>query len=78
MSFFSSLQQYVTSGVAGLGLSPRRFSRQDSHDLAQHGTLQPQASVTGAGPSVTPTDKSAGASQTHHGESVKLRLLHAC
>ncbi|XP_026481580.1 uncharacterized protein LOC113388417 [Ctenocephalides felis] len=32
MSFFSSLQQYVASGVAGLGLSPRRFSlsRQDS------------------------------------------------
>lgn len=32
MSFFNSLQQYVTSGVAGLGLSPRRFSlsRQDS------------------------------------------------
>lgn len=26
MSFFNSLQQYVTSGVAGLGLSPRRFS----------------------------------------------------
>lgn len=34
MSFFSSLQQYVTSGVAGLGLSPRRFSlsRQDSNE----------------------------------------------
>lgn len=32
MSFFNSLQQYVTSGVAGLGLSPRRFSlsRQES------------------------------------------------
>lgn len=32
MSFFSSLQQYVTSGVAGLGLNPRRFSlsRQES------------------------------------------------
>ncbi|XP_052860569.1 BAI1-associated protein 3 [Anopheles cruzii] len=34
MSFFSSLQQYVTSGVAGLGLNPRRFSlsRQESAD----------------------------------------------
>lgn len=34
MSFFNSLQQYVTSGVAGLGLSPRRFSlsRQDSNE----------------------------------------------
>lgn len=40
MSFFSSLQQYVTSGVAGLGLSPRRFSisRQDSTEAAQDKT----------------------------------------
>ncbi|XP_055685736.1 BAI1-associated protein 3 [Lutzomyia longipalpis] len=37
MSFFSSLQQYVTSGVAGLGLSPRRFSmsRQESTEVPQ-------------------------------------------
>ena len=37
MSFFSSLQQYVTSGVAGLGLSPRRFSlsRQESVEPPQ-------------------------------------------
>lgn len=36
MSFFSSIQQYVTSGVAGLGLSPRKFSlsRQDSAEAA--------------------------------------------
>lgn len=36
MSFFSSIQQYVTSGVAGLGLSPRKFSlsRQDSAEVA--------------------------------------------
>ncbi|KAG8239032.1 hypothetical protein J437_LFUL017880 [Ladona fulva] len=32
MSFFSSLQQYVSSGVASLSLSPKRFSlgREDS------------------------------------------------
>jgi sortase (surface protein transpeptidase) len=37
MSFFSSLQQYVTSGVAGLGLNSRRFSlsRQDSAEQQQ-------------------------------------------
>lgn len=36
MSFFNSLQQYVTSGVAGLGLSPRRFSlsRPEANDTA--------------------------------------------
>lgn len=75
MSFFNSLTQYVTSGVAGLGLSPRRFSlsRQESHDLSQQGTLQQQASLAGAGPLVTPTDKSAAASSgaptnTHHGK----------
>lgn len=50
MSFFNSLQQYVTSGVAGLGLSPRRFSlsrpeptdvalqeRRESNNSQQHG-----------------------------------------
>lgn len=35
MSFFSSLQQYVTSGVANLGLGSRRFSlpRQGSNEI---------------------------------------------
>ncbi|XP_035788394.1 BAI1-associated protein 3-like isoform X4 [Anopheles albimanus] len=39
MSFFSSLQQYVTSGVAGLGLNPRRFSlsRQESAEGSSGG-----------------------------------------
>lgn len=52
MSFFNSLQQYVTSGVAGLGLSPRRFSlsrpeqndpalqeRRESNNSQQHGKI---------------------------------------
>ena len=32
MSFFNSLQQYVTTGVAQLGLSPRRSSRPDAQE----------------------------------------------
>ncbi|KAL1404812.1 hypothetical protein pipiens_001032 [Culex pipiens pipiens] len=48
MSFFSSLQQYVTSGVAGLGLNPRRFSlhRQESAEATT-----PAASGSGMVPS---------------------------
>lgn len=48
MSFFSSLQQYVTSGVAGLGLNPRRFSlhRQESSEATT-----PAASGSGMVPS---------------------------
>ncbi|XP_055620183.1 BAI1-associated protein 3 isoform X2 [Toxorhynchites rutilus septentrionalis] len=47
MSFFSSLQQYVTSGVAGLGLNPRRFSlsRQESTEATT-----PAASVGSPSP----------------------------
>lgn len=56
MSFFTSLQNYVTSGVAGLGLSPRKFSlsRQDSQEGAtQQQAGHGQASVTqGSVPSV--------------------------
>ncbi|XP_055846829.1 BAI1-associated protein 3 [Episyrphus balteatus] len=55
MSFFSSLQQYVTSGVAGLGLGNRRFSlsRQDSSEDksgtgAASGTAGGGTSVSGA------------------------------
>lgn len=55
MSFFNSLQQYVTSGVAGLGLSPRRFSlsRQDSTDPS----LQPPQS-----------ERRESNNSQHHGE----------
>lgn len=42
MSFFNSLQQYVTSGVAGLGLSPRRFS------LSRQESGEPQSPQTSA------------------------------
>lgn len=34
MSFFNSLQQYVTTGVAQLGLSPRRSSRPDAPETS--------------------------------------------
>lgn len=43
MSFFNSLQQYVTSGVAGLGLSPRRFS------LSRQESTEPPAATGTAG-----------------------------
>jgi hypothetical protein len=57
MSFFSSLQQYVSSGVAGLGLSPRRFSlsRQDSADHQQQQQQQQPAQVTSQLQEKTPT-----------------------
>lgn len=56
MSFFSSLQQYVTSGVAGLGLSGRRFSlsRQDSSEGADK-NAQPGAAQGAAGAAVPGT-----------------------
>uniref|UniRef100_A0A336N9D4 CSON009858 protein n=1 Tax=Culicoides sonorensis TaxID=179676 RepID=A0A336N9D4_CULSO len=50
MSFFTSLQNYVTSGVAGLGLSPRKFSlsRQDSQEgSGQQQNLQQQSITPG-------------------------------
>lgn len=53
MSFFNSLQQYVTSGVAGLGLSPRRFS------------LSRQESVTEPQPSA---ERRESNNSQHHGE----------
>lgn len=68
MSFFSSLQQYVTSGVAGLGLSPRRFSlsRQESHETG--GTAAGGAQGTSSSQSAQPqsaTDKPNTATPVH-------------
>lgn len=59
MSFFNALQQYVTSGVAGLGLSPRRFSlsRQESGE---------QPSQQPAVPPIQAERRESGNSQ-HHG-----------
>lgn len=76
MSFFSSLQQYVTSGVAGLGLSPRRFSfpRQESGDgstaasTTTGGHTAQQTNVSsGGGGGTTPSagDKPANATPVH-------------
>lgn len=48
MSFFTSLQNYVTSGVAGLGLSPRKFSL--SRQESQEGTQQQSHVQTGVTP----------------------------
>lgn len=65
MSFFNSLQQYVTSGVAGLGLSPRRFSlsRQES---AEPPTQPP--------PPPAQTERRESNNSQHHGE-LQLILL---
>lgn len=51
MSFFTSLQNYVTSGVAGLGLSPRKFSlsRQDSQEGSQQQSHTQSGVIPGAG-----------------------------
>lgn len=51
MSFFTSLQNYVTSGVAGLGLSPRKFSlsRQDSQEGSQQQSHAQTGGVTTGG-----------------------------
>lgn len=66
MSFFNSLQQYVTSGVAGLGLSPRRFSlsRQESAEPTTPAIQHPEK-----------RDSTAHTTQQHphHG---KLKILH--
>lgn len=61
MSFFNSLQQYVTSGVAGLGLSPRRFSlsRQDSSEQQ----LQQQS------PSIVQAERRESGNSQHHGKN---------
>lgn len=50
MSFFTSLQNYVTSGVAGLGLSPRKFSL--SRQESQEGSQQQSGVTPGGVPSV--------------------------
>ncbi len=65
MSFFNSLQQYVTSGVAGLGLSPRRFSlsRQESTEPSQ-----PQPSTD---------KKETNSTQVHHGEYKRYLLYQS-
>ena len=59
MSFFNSLQQYVTSGVAGLGLSPRRFS------LSRQESTEPPAQER----------RESNNSQQHHGEFLRLALF---
>lgn len=65
MSFFNSLQQYVTSGVAGLGLSPRRFS------LSRQESTEPQPPLL---PS-TQTERRESNNSQHHGE-YKFKLLN--
>lgn len=59
MSFFNSLQQYVTSGVAGLGLSPRRFS------LSRQDSTEPQQPP----PPIVPAERRESNNSQHHGES---------
>lgn len=51
MSFLSSMQQYVTSGISSLGLGNRRFSlsRQESSEHQQ----QQSAAATTSGPPST-------------------------
>lgn len=58
MSFFNSLQQYVTSGVAGLGLSPRRFS------LSRQESTEPQQQP----PPSAQTERRESNNSQHHGE----------
>ncbi|XP_046402880.1 uncharacterized protein LOC124168661 [Ischnura elegans] len=50
MSFFSSLQQYVSSGVASLNLSPKRFSlgREDNATGQPPGAAEETAANTGS------------------------------
>lgn len=65
MSFFNSLQQYVTSGVAGLGLSPRRFS------LSRQESTEPQQPP----PASTQTERRESNNSQHHGE-YEIKLLN--
>lgn len=69
MSFFNSLQQYVTSGVAGLGLSPRRFSlsRQESTEPVQ----QPP-------PPAVQTERRESNNSQHHGEFQLISFALMC
>ncbi|KAJ4427891.1 hypothetical protein ANN_23899 [Periplaneta americana] len=48
MSFFNSLQQYVTSSVANLSLSPKRFS------LSRDSSAEGSTDGTGSHPPLTP------------------------
>ncbi len=68
MSFFTSLQQYVTSGVANLGLGSRRFSlpRQNSNEANPQENKPP-----GTGPPGTlgnNVGSAQGATTPQHGE----------
>ncbi|XP_075161228.1 BAI1 associated protein 3 [Haematobia irritans] len=49
MSFLSSMQQYVTSGISSLGLGNRRFSlsKQDANENQPHGVQSQNQTVTG-------------------------------
>lgn len=44
MSFFNTLQQYVTSGVASLSISPRRFGSRENSTTSEDGTSTNSAS----------------------------------
>lgn len=59
MSFFNSLQQYVTSGVAGLGLSPRRFSLSRQESGEQPAPVPPVPPVQ--------TERRESGNSQHHG-----------
>lgn len=62
MSFFNSLQQYVTDSVASLSLSPKRFSfsREDSGSSATG-----RSGSTGSVTSTTNTNSTAQQSTPH-------------
>ncbi|KZC11433.1 hypothetical protein WN55_02638 [Dufourea novaeangliae] len=70
MSFFNSLQQYVSDSVASLGLSPKRFScsREDSAASAT-GSIGSTGSVTG-----TSNTNSIAQQSTPHGYPKKIFL----
>ncbi|XP_011338409.1 BAI1-associated protein 3 isoform X3 [Ooceraea biroi] len=65
MSFFNSLQEYVTNSVASFSLSPKRFSfsREDSKDTSGTG----RSSSTGSVTSTTNTSSTAAQQTTPHG-----------
>lgn len=75
MSFFSSLQQYVTNGVAGLGLNSRRLSltRLDTSDCNVNpnagGPHPSQATYQTSQP--TPAEKP---NVPHHGKISSITL----
>jgi hypothetical protein len=65
MSFFNSLQEYVTNSVASFSLSPKRFSfsREDSKDAGGTG----RSSSTGSVTSTINTSSTAAQQTTPHG-----------